>query len=392
MEKPTQADVIIIGAGISAKLAALYLSLHRFKVIILPNQSLKKETSNLVTFLSSGSIKFFLEILGGNESKLNFEEIKQLYCCQYDPSDKENAKFNFEANKEDFLGKIIPNKKIVEILDDLILDNNIRIFNDELVSKINKLNNQIEVISSTASSFSAKLLIMADGKNSFIKKLSEFDFITHDFEQTALSIIAKVRRKSSNIAYQYFTPNGPLALLPYSSSYASIVWSLKKESNELKLDEKKLEEAIKHILKPEIHELEITSLQRYNLSFSFSKKLFSERLAIIGDAAHSIHPIAGQGLNLIIKDIACLTKQLIKYRSLGYELGDRVALNEYENLRKSDNVAYSFGTLILDEVFSIENKNIRKLTKSVLKIFNQNKTLKQYFVNSATGYNYFRDL
>ena len=105
-----------------------------------------------------------------------------------------------------------------------------------------------------------------------------------------------------------------------------------------------------------------------------------------------MHPIAGQGLNLIIKDIVCLTKQLVKYKSLGYDLGETAVLNEYDDLRRSDNIAYSFGTLILDEVFSIENIHIRKLTNSLFKTFNQSETLKKYFVNSATGYNYFNNL
>ena len=83
-----QTDVIIIGTGISAKLTALYLSLHRFKVIIFPNKEIKEDTSNLVTFFSSGSIKFLSEILGEDESILNYESIKQLRCCQYDKLDK----------------------------------------------------------------------------------------------------------------------------------------------------------------------------------------------------------------------------------------------------------------------------------------------------------------
>jgi len=69
-----------------------------------------------------------------------------------------------------------------------------------------------------------------------------------------------------------------------------------------------------------------------------------------------------------------------------------MALNEYDSLRKSDNVAYSFGTIILDEIFSIENKHIRRLTNSALKTFNQSEKLKKYFVNSATGYNYFNNV
>ena len=388
-----QTDVIIIGTGISAKLTALYLSLHRFKVIVFPNQAIKEDTSNLVTFFSSGSVKFLSEILGKDESILNYEKIKQLRCCQYDQLDKENFEFNFDNNKEDFLGKIIPNKKINELLDKFILSSdNIHISTNELISDIRHQHNQIEVITKSSPSFSAKLLIMADGKNSMIKRYGDFQFITHDFAQTALSMTVKIDRKSQNIAYQYFTPDGPLALLPYSSSHSSIVWSLKKNSNILKLDENKLQEEINSILGSAVNNFEIINLQKFNLTFSFARKLFSERIAIIGDTAHSIHPIAGQGLNLIIKDITCLTKQLIKYKSLGYDLGDATALNEYDNLRKSDNVAYSFGTLILDEVFSIKNKHIRKLTNSLFKTFNKNKTLKNYLVNSATGYDYFNNI
>ena len=132
-----QTDVIIIGTGISAKLTALYLSLHRFKVIVFPNQAIKEDTSNLVTFFSSGSIKFLSEILGGDESILSYENIKQLRCCQYDQLDKENFEFNFDNNKEDILGKIIPNKIINRLLDKLIVSNeNINISINELISDI----------------------------------------------------------------------------------------------------------------------------------------------------------------------------------------------------------------------------------------------------------------
>ena len=153
-----------------------------------------------------------------------------------------------------------------------------------------------------------------------------------------------------------------------------------------------MSEEINNIIGPVINNFEIVNNQKFNLSFSFAKKLFSQRIAIIGDTAHSIHPIAGQGLNLIIKDIVCLVHQLSKYKSIGYDVGDTLALNAYDNLRKSDNVAYSFGTLILDEVFSIENKHVRKLTNSLFKKFNRNKTLKNYLVNSATGYDFFNNL
>ena len=388
-----QTDIIIIGTGISVKLTALYLNLHGFNVIVFHNQDVNQDNSNLVTFLSSGSIKFLNKILGENRALHNYEDIKQLCCIHHNQLDKDNFQFNFDNNKEDFLGKIIPNNKISELLDQLIHSNeNINIISNELIDHLKHHHNHLEIITKSTSSISAKLLIVADGKNSMIKSYADFNFITHDFEQTALSITAKVDRKSQNIAYQYFTSEGPLALLPYSKSHSSVVWSLKKHSQILNFSEKKLQDEINNILGSKVNGFEIVNFQKFNLSFSFAKKLFSKRIAITGDTAHSIHPIAGQGLNLIIKDIDCLTKQLIKYKSLGYDLGDSIALNEYNKLRKSDNVAYSFGTIILDEILSTENKYVRKLTNSVLKSFNQSERLKRFFVDSATGYTNFKNL
>tara|TARA_B100000965_G_scaffold402519_1_gene428636 strand:- start:1493 stop:2662 length:1170 start_codon:yes stop_codon:yes gene_type:complete len=387
-----QTDIIIVGTGISAKLTALYLNLYGFSVINFSNQDISQDTSNLVTFLSSGSIKFLSKILGENQTLNQYENINQLCCIQYNQLDKENFQFYFDNNKEDFLGKIIPNHKINELLDKLTHSNeNTKIIINEFIQNLSQHHDHIEVVTKSGKSYSAKLIIFADGKNSMIKKYSDFQFITHDFEQTAISIKAKVDRKNQNIAFQYFTSEGPLALLPYNKSYSSIVWSLKKDSYILKLSEKKLQEEINNIVESKINDFVIDNLQTFDLSFSFAKKLFSDRIAITGDTAHSIHPIAGQGLNLIIKDIDCLTKQLMKYKTLGYDLGDSIALNEYNNLRKSDNVAYSFGTIVLDEIFSTENRHLRKLTSSALMTLNQSTKLKNFFVNSATGYNYFKN-
>ena len=120
-----QTDIIIIGTGISVKLTALYLNLHGFNVIVFHNQDVNQDKSNLVTFLSSGSIKFLNKILGENRALHNYEDIKQLCCIHHNQLDKDNFQFNFDNNKEDFLGKIVPNNKISELLDQLIHSNDI---------------------------------------------------------------------------------------------------------------------------------------------------------------------------------------------------------------------------------------------------------------------------
>ena len=86
------------------------------------------------------------------------------------------------------------------------------------------------------------------------------------------------------------------------------------------------------------------------------KSLFYKNIVLIGNIAHNIHPIAGQGLNLSIKDIALFVKQINKYKSLGYKLNDQMILEEFEMKRKLDNTAYSFGTFSLNGYFSSNNK------------------------------------
>ena len=387
-----QTDIIIIGSSLSAKIMALSLELNNFKVLLISNRIGKMNPSNLVTFFSAGSIKFLNTILENHPEIRDYESINALQCSQYEDFNKKDSILNFHNINEQLLGKIIPNKKINILLDRKISSKqNIKILNDVIIQDIQFLETKVEVFTNQLLAISAKLVIAADGKNSIIRNFTNIKFIKHDFKQTAISIIADVERKNKNIAYQFFTTDGPLALLPYQHNQSAIIWSLKKYSDELKLGQKEFEMKLNKIFKPLINNLKIISEQRFDLSFSFAKKLFSKRVALIGDSAHSIHPIAGQGLNLIIKDIDCLSRLLKKYQSLGYDLGESIMLEEYDKIRKIDNAAYSFGTLTMDELFSSKNKYIRSLTNSVFKLFDQNDTIKKHFVNSATGSNYFNN-
>ena len=111
---------------------------------------------------------------------------------------------------------------------------------------------------------------------------------------------------------------------------------------------------------------------------------------MIGNIAHNIHPIAGQGLNLSIKDMALLVKKINKYKSLGYKLNDQMMLEEFEMERKLDNAAYSFGTFSLNGILSSNNKLINYTTRKGLSLIENNKYLKKLFYKSATGKDFFK--
>ena len=130
---------------------------------------------------------------------------------------------------------------------------------------------------------------------------------------------------------------------------------------------------------------EVINMQKYKLEFEYRKKTFLESMVLIGDAAHSIHPIAGQGLNLSIKDILELKKQINKFNYLGYALGNSLSLSEYANLRLSDTVLYSFSTIYLDEIFKNRNYLVDKVSNFGIKAIEKNNTIKNMIIKSATG-------
>ena len=141
-----------------------------------------------------------------------------------------------------------------------------------------------------------------------------------------------------------------------------------------------------------IESLEIINSEKHTLKFSFAKKLFDKKIVLLGNIAHTIHPIAGQGLNLNIKDISLFVETMSKYKLIGYNINDNFILNDFDYKRKLDNTAYSFGTQTLEIMLSNNNKYINFAVSQGLKAVNRNKYIKKLIVNSATGKNFFNTI
>ena len=118
--------------------------------------------------------------------------------------------------------------------------------------------------------------------------------------------------------------------------------------------------------------------------------MYDSKSLVIGNIAHNIHPIAGQGLNLSIKDIALFSKLVSNYSKIGYEINHPMIFEKFDQERKLDNTVYSFGTLAIDEIFSSQNNLINFFSRQGLKLVEKNNFLKKLIVNSATGGNIFR--
>ena len=375
-------DIAIIGLGITSKLAALALASENCKVLILGQENPKSYDSNLVTFLSLNSIEF-LKSIGVKTLVDDSVPINEISCSKLE-NYQSNNKFQINFKDKNEMGRVVLNSNLSENLDNQIkINTNINIFNNiEIKNFKNKEANKSLLLDNGEEVF-FNLLLISDKKSHLINENFKRNIIKKNLSQT--SIVMNVSTKTNNHAYQFFTKKGALAFLPINKDSASIIWSLDNNSAELEYDIKEISEVLNKIFKQITKSINVIDLQKYKLNFEYAKKITSNSIVLIGDAAHSLHPIAGQGLNLSIKDIIELKNKINHYKYLGYKLGNSISLDEYEDVRQVDNTVYTFATNYLDKVFKSRNYIINTISNLGIANIERNNTLKNIIIKSATG-------
>ena len=383
-------DFIIYGGGISSEIAALALAKNNFNVCYVKNQTTQKTESNLVTFLSSGSVNYLYSIIDDPLEFNKFTDIEKISCRLASIKDGSSITFDNEPNST--MGKILPNKIISEQLATSLKENkNIdTLFKTKSIRKETH-SNKVSIVIDEQKEIFARVLILSVNDENLLEQ-NNIKFISQDLKQTAFSINVKGEFKKQNHAFQIFTSSGPLAFLPYSHNQASLVWSLKNGSKELNYEKSELESKVNDYFEKEIGALKIENIETHKLNFLYAKKLYHRNTVLMGNIAHNIHPIAGQGLNLSIKDISLFVEIILKYTSLGYEVNNRMAFKEFDQLRKIDNAAYSFGTLALDKILKSKNTFLSMFANMGIKVLDKNNLLKRKIIKNATGVENFKAL
>ena len=177
---------------------------------------------------------------------------------------------------------------------------------------------------------------------------------------------------------QYFLKEGPLAILPFSKNYFSFVWSVKKyffEINSKKITNL-VKEKIIEILKSK-HNITISNIQSYPISLSLRRQYHQKNILILGEGLHTIHPVAGQGFNLVLRDIKKL-KEIVKYYAgLGISIKNSYALHDFYNSRKPENTIMSLGVDATHSFFK-QNKYLDPFKEIIVKNIKNNETLKKF--------------
>ena len=234
----------------------------------------------------------------------------------------------------------------------------------------------------------ATLLIAADGARSKLRERA--GIVTHgwDYDQSGIVVTVAHERDHRGRAEEHFLPAGPFAILPLTGKRSSLVWTeTRREATRITaLAADEFLRELERRFGLHLGEIKVLDQPRaFPLSYFVARSFIGERLALVGDAAHVIHPIAGQGLNMGLKDVAALAEVIVDAARLGADFGAADVLERYQRWRRFDTMAMGFATNSLNVLFSNKSTLLRSVRDIGLGIVDRLPPLKDVFIRQAAG-------
>jgi len=234
----------------------------------------------------------------------------------------------------------------------------------------------------------APLLVAADGKRSRLRERAGIKCIGWSYPQLGIVTTVAHERPHHGNAVQHFLPAGPFAILPLKGNRSSVVWSEEKAKGQ-ELMAGSDEAFTSELTRRFGHRLGTITLegprQSFPLEFQMARSFIGDRLALIGDAAHAVHPLAGQGLNIGMRDVAALTETIVETLRLGLDIGSGVTLERYQRWRRFDS---AFSATVMDgmnRLFSNDSVPLRAIRDLGLGLVDRAPGLKRFLVREAAG-------
>lgn len=234
----------------------------------------------------------------------------------------------------------------------------------------------------------AQLLVGADGSNSKIRQLSGIEHYGWGYQQKALVATVRPEKPHQHTAWQRFLSEGPLALLPLRDGLISIVWTSQTETTDayLELSDSDFCEALAEAAEHQLGNFELIGARgAFPLKLQFSSEYCQQRMVLIGDAIHTIHPLAGQGANLGLKDAMALAGVVLKAHEARRDIASQQVLRRYERQRKGDNLLMMGIMDGFKRLFGADETLVQLTRSSGMGLINQSKLLKNQICKYAMG-------
>ena len=355
-------DLVIVGSGLAGNCLALMLKNTGLRIAIVEAATREElhasPAGDRALALAAGTVQTLNTLGLWQGISKTATAIKHIHI-----SDQGHfGKTRLSAQKEqvEALGYVISARDIETHIANLVSESTIELIAPARVVGLMSSDNEIFINlkqGTESLNITAKLLVGADGGLSSVRQLMGITQNVTEYEQTALVTTIKSSLANNNTAYERFTASGPLALLPVGSHSCSVVWTRKDEDAQALMlgSEADFIAELQQCFGYKLGQLSLTAPRRaFPLSLIRAEKMVIDRTVIIGNAAHQLHPVAGQGFNLGFRDVVQLAEQLIKQHETNNDIGDASFLNTYANTRKKDHDRTIGFTNTVVNVFSNE--------------------------------------
>lgn len=298
--------------------------------------------------------------------------------------------FNSNEIAEPLLGYIIENNLIQMVLENKIKDYpHVERIAPVKLTHLIEHENGIELIADDGRVFKTKLAVAADGASSWLRTQAHIDIDKLDYQQQAIVAAVHTALPHHETARQVFLESGPLAFLPLAQeNLSSIVWSVPVDeaTRLMSLEEQDFQHELASAFEYRLGDVvKVEKRYVFPLARQQAKTYVKSRIALVGDAAHTIHPLAGQGVNMGLLDAASLADVIVEAIKTNRDFSGYSNLRRYERWRKADNVTMMLGVDIIKSLFASEKKSIQNMRSLGLNATNRIKWIKNCFARHAVG-------
>jgi 2-octaprenyl-6-methoxyphenol hydroxylase len=395
MSEKTQFDVIIAGGGfvgMTLALALASLAPKGFRVALIDAEPPQKDKVDARASALSAASKGLLSVLGiwaelaGDAQPITSIDITDSSLDA--PLRPHFLGFDDDLKPGESGAYMIENADLTRALNGAVArEPAIAVFAPDSVTGFSATPFDIEVERAKGGAAAAKLLIAADGKRSRLREEAQIKCVSWSYPQVGIVTTVKHEKPHGGKAVQHFLPGGPFAILPLKGNRSSIVWTEDKATGKaIMADEATFLAELGKRFGSKLGDIVLAGpRQSFPLDFQVARSFVAERMALVGDAAHAVHPLAGQGLNIGFRDVAALTEIIVESARLGLDIGASGPLERYERWRRFDS---AFSATVMDglnRLFSNDNAPLRALRDLGLGVVDRAPWLKRALVREAAG-------
>ena len=359
--------ICIIGNGLTGLTAALILGRLNLEVHLIATPEGEKRKDIRTTAISDSNYKSLIDLIGKKYSKIFFQSKEIDLYKEYSGEIKH---FMNLSNKNENLMFLFQNEILKKLIQRKINTyKNLKTYHRK-VSKIDVDKNKV-FFANKKIDYDA-IFVCTGSKSEIVKNILGDRFIENKTNEIAFTSIVNHNSDIDN-AKQFFLKEGPMAILPLNKNKFSFVWSVGskfKNKNAAPIITKKLKE----ILKIQSH-LRISKVDCFPISFKFRSSFDKKNILVLGEGSYNVHPVAGQGFNLILRDIFYLNRKINEYIKNGIQIKDSLFIDEYLKQRKPENLLFGLGINFINNFFKF-NKITEPIKKVILKDINKFNILK----------------